>query len=240
MSELGGAVFIAGTDTGIGKTHAACALLHALRAAGYHVSGMKPVASGCHATPDGLRNEDALALQAASSRSVAYPLINPVALRAPLSPHLAAAHDGTNISLAPMRAAFESLLGGHQWVVVEGVGGWLVPLAPGLFAADIAKQWQLPVILVVGLRLGCLNHALLTARAIEADSCRLLGWIGNCIDPDMAARDENLATLGELLPAPCLGVLPHGTASPQAASVLHKAVAALNGAQAIRPVSPGL
>jgi dethiobiotin synthetase len=240
LSELGGAVFIAGTDTGIGKTHAACALLHALRAAGHRACGMKPVASGCHATPDGLRNEDALALQAASSQGVPYPLINPVALRAPLSPHLAAARDGVQISLAPMQAAFESVRAGHQRVVVEGVGGWLVPLAPGLFAADIAKQWQLPVILVVGLRLGCLNHALLTVRAIEADGCRLLGWIGNCIDPDMAALEENLATLGELLPAPCLGVLPHAVAPPQAASALHQAMAALNGAQVIRPASRGL
>jgi dethiobiotin synthetase len=221
-------VFIAGTDTGIGKTHAACTLLHALHAAGHSACGMKPVASGCIETPDGLRNDDALALQAASSTVAAYALINPIALRAPLSPHLAAAHDGVDISLAPLRVAFDQLAGTYQKVVVEGVGGWLVPLAPGLLAADIAKQWRLPVILVVGLRLGCLNHALLSARMIEADGCRLLGWIGNRIDPAMDAPDENLATLRELLPAPCLGVLPHGMAPVQAASRLAAAVAALD------------
>jgi len=223
------AVFIAGTDTGIGKTHAACTLLHALRAAGHRACGMKPVASGCAETLDGLRNDDALALQAASSgANLPYALINPVALRDPLSPHLAAVHDGVEISLAPLRAAFDQLIGNHQKVVVEGVGGWLVPLAPGLLAADIAKQWQLPVFLVIGLRLGCLNHALLSARMIEADGCRLLGWIGNCIDPAMSALDENLATLRELLPAPCLGVLSHGMAPAQAASRLAAAVTALD------------
>lgn len=222
------AVFIAGTDTGIGKTHAACTLLHALRAAGRSACGMKPVASGCAETPDGLRNDDALALQAASSAPPPYAWINPVALRDPLSPHLAAVHDGVRISLAPMRTAFDQLRGSHSYVVVEGVGGWLVPLAPGLFAADIARQWQLPVILVVGLRLGCLNHALLSARAIAADGCQLLGWIGNLVDPAMDAQDENLATLRELLPAPCLGVLPHGMTPAQAAGRLAAAVAALD------------
>lgn len=221
------AVFIAGTDTGIGKTHAACTLLYALRAAGHQACGMKPVASGCAVTADGLRNDDALALQAASSTTPPYAVVNPVALRDPLSPHLAAAHDGMQISLAPMRVAFDQLLGSYQRVVVEGVGGWLVPLAPQLFAADIARQWQLPVILVVGLRLGCLNHALLSARAITADGCHLLGWIGNCIDPAMDALEENLATLRELLPAPCLGVLPYGVAPVQAASELAAAVSAL-------------
>ncbi|GAB2553578.1 dethiobiotin synthase [Rhodanobacter koreensis] len=221
-------VFIAGTDTGIGKTHTACTLLHALRAAGYTACGMKPVASGCAETPEGLRNEDALALQAASSHALPYALINPVALRDPLSPHLAAAHEGVEIALAPLQHAFGQLVDSHQRVVVEGVGGWLVPLAPGLFASDIARQWRLPVILVVGLRLGCLNHALLSARAIEADGCRLLGWIGNAIDPAMAATEENLTTLRELLPAPCLGVLPHGVAPVVAAAQLHAAVAVLD------------
>jgi dethiobiotin synthetase len=228
LSDINRSVFIAGTDTGIGKTHAACTLLYALRAAGHTACGMKPVASGCVETPEGLRNDDALALQAAGSNVLPYALINPVALRDPLSPHLAAAHEGVEISLLPLRRAFEQLAASHQRVVVEGVGGWLVPLAPRLFAADIPKQWQLPVILVVGLRLGCLNHALLSARAIEADGCRLLGWIGNHIDPDMAALEENLATLRELLPAPCLGVLPHGVAPVAAAAHLHAAVAVLD------------
>ena len=221
------AVFITGTDTGIGKTHVACTLLHALRTAGYSACGMKPVASGCLQTAAGLRNDDALALQAAGSASLPYEWINPVALRDPLSPHLAAAHDGATIALAPLRVAFDRLAASHQRVVVEGVGGWMVPLAPGLLASAFALQWQLPVLLVVGLRLGCLNHALLSARAIQADGARLLGWIGNMIDPQMAAQEENLASLRELLPAPCLGVLPHGMAPALAADCLHAAVAAL-------------
>lgn len=213
--------FIAGTDTGIGKTHAACTLLHALRATGLRVTGMKPAASGCIETPQGLQNEDALALRTASSTPLPpYALSNPVALRDALSPHLAAAHEGATIALPPLRAAFDALCAEHDAVVVEGVGGWRVPLAPGLFASDIPKQWDLPVILVVGMRLGCLNHALLSAEAIRADGCRLVGWIANRVDPAMEAVEENLATLRELLPAPCLGVLPHGVAPAQAAAGL--------------------
>lgn len=221
--------FIAGTDTGVGKTHASCALLHAFRQAGRRACGMKPVASGCQETADGLRNDDALALLAASSAPLpAYETINPMAFREPLSPHLAALHEGRRIALDPLRQAFDGLTGSYDTVVVEGVGGWLVPLAPGLFASDIAKAWRLPVILVVGLRLGCLNHALLSARAIAADGCRLAGWIGNRIDPGMDAVDENITTLQELLPAPCLGVLPYGVSPEQASPVLGEAVALLS------------
>lgn len=213
-------VFIAGTDTGIGKTHAACALIHALRAQGLRVCGMKPVASGCRDTPDGLRNDDALALLAAGSAPLAYEAVNPLALREPLSPHLAARLEGVRIDPAPLRAAFERLRASHDRVVVEGVGGWMVPLAPGLLASALPRQWELPVVLVVGLRLGCLNHALLSARAILADGCTLAGWIGNRIDPAMAAVEDNLQTLRQLLPAPCLGVLPFGLAPEAAAARL--------------------
>lgn len=226
MSEP--AVFIAGTDTGIGKTHASCALLHALRQSGLRACGMKPVASGSEATPQGLRNDDALALQAASGLPMPpYERVNPLALSEPLSPHLAAAHAGVEISLAPLQAAYRQLREDYPRVVVEGVGGWLVPLADGLSAADIARQWHLPVILVVGLKLGCLNHAQLSVRAIQADGCRLLGWIGNRIDPQMAAAEENIATLEALLPVPCLGILPHGLAPEAAAGALTRAVQAL-------------
>lgn len=218
------ALFIAGTDTGIGKTHVACTVLHALRTTGRSVCGMKPVASGCIETPQGLRNDDALALLAASSApQPSYEQVNPVALRDALSPHLAAAHDGVTITLPPLHAAFDALCSRYDTVVVEGVGGWRVPLAlPGLFAADIAKTLSLPVVLVVGLRLGCLSHALLTAEAIEADGCRLVGWIGNRIDPQMAAIEENIDTLRTLLPAPCLGILPYGLAPEQASSLLDR------------------
>ncbi|HET7330466.1 dethiobiotin synthase [Dyella sp.] len=213
-------LFVSGTDTGIGKTHAACTLIHALRGAGHSACGMKPVASGCIDTAHGLRNEDALALQAASAPSPAYEDINPVALLAPLSPHLAAAHEGVTITLPPLHAAFQKLVACYDTVVVEGVGGWRVPLSPSLLASDIPKAWTLPVVLVVGLRLGCLNHALLSAEAIQADGCRLVGWIGNCIDPAMAAIEENIATLRALLPAPCLGILPHGVSPDRAWSRL--------------------
>lgn len=214
------ALFVAGTDTGIGKTHAACALIHALRAQGLRVCGMKPVASGCLETPDGLRNEDALALQAAGSAPLPYEAINPIALREPLSPHLAARLERRSIDPAALYAAFERLRATHERVVVEGVGGWMVPLAPGLLASALPRQWNLPVVLVVGVRLGCLNHALLSARAILADGCTFAGWIGNRIDPAMAAVEDNLATLRELLPAPCLGVLPFGLAPGAAAARL--------------------
>jgi dethiobiotin synthetase len=125
--------------------------------------------------------------------------------------------------MAPLRAAFDRLCAAHDAVVVEGVGGWMVPLAPGLLASAIPQQWSLPVVLVIGLRLGCLNHALLSARAIAADGCHLAGWIGNRIDPAMAAVADNLETLRDMLPAPCLGVLPHGLEPAQAAERLDMA-----------------
>jgi dethiobiotin synthetase len=220
---MSSALFIAGTDTGIGKTHAACAVIHALRTSGRSVCGMKPVASGCIDTAHGLRNEDALALLAASSTPApTYEIVNPIALREPLSPHLAAEHEDVTIALPPLRTAFDVLRERYDTVVVEGVGGWRVPLAPGLLASAIAGEWALPVVLVVGLRLGCLSHALLTAEAITADGCRLIGWIGNQIDPHMDAIEENIDTLRKLLPAPCLGILPHGVAPEQASHLLDR------------------
>jgi dethiobiotin synthetase len=220
-------VFVAGTDTGIGKTHTSVALIHALRAEYPRVCGMKPVASGCADTPHGRRNDDALALQAASDPVPTYDRINPVALSAPVSPHLAAAQEGISIAVAPLCAAFDALAADYDAIVVEGVGGWLAPLGEDLPASALAQAFGLPVILVVGLRLGCLNHAALSARAIVADGCRLLGWIGNRIDPDMAMVDANIATLDRLLPAPCLGVLGHGEAPIIAAARLQRAVAAI-------------
>jgi len=214
------AAFIAGTDTGIGKTHAACTLIHALRARGLRTCGMKPVASGCLETADGRRNEDALALQAAGSEPLPYAAINPVALREPLSPHLAARLEGVTIAMEPLNAAFDQLRATHQAVVVEGVGGWMVPLAPGLLASAIPRQWDLPVVLVVGLRLGCLSHARLSARAIAADGLRLAGWVGNTLQPDFADAADYRRLLADALPAPCLGWLPHGRDAQEQASCL--------------------
>ncbi|SEW12644.1 dethiobiotin synthase [Luteibacter sp. 329MFSha] len=219
-------LFVAGTDTGIGKTHGAQALIHALGQSGARVAGMKPVASGSARTPDGLRNEDALALQAASSPVPAYALVNPIALEEAVAPHLAALREGVAIGWPPLDDAFRRLGRDYDRVVVEGVGGWLVPLAEGMSAEDLPRRWDLPVVLVVGIRLGCISHARLTARAIEADGCRLVGWIANRVDRDMPLADENIATLRECLPAPCLGVLPHGLAPADAARLLNIAALA--------------
>ncbi len=220
-------VFITGTDTGIGKTFVSVALLHALRGAGLRAVGMKPVASGCVATAEGLRNDDALALQSASSGSPDYADVNPLAYAAAVSPHLAAAADGRRVELAPVQAAYARLAACADVVVVEGVGGWLAPLSDTLVAGDLARVLGLPVILVVGLRLGCLNHALLSARAIAADGCTLLGWIGNRIDPAMLEPERNLDTLRTRLPAPCLGVIAHDAATAAAARTLAPVLAAL-------------
>lgn len=201
-------VFVAGTDTGIGKTVAAASLLAALNTRGLRAVGMKPVASGCALRAGALRNDDADLLIEHSAGNPRYAQVNPYALPEPVAPHLAARAAGVEIRLEPIVAAYAALRAQTDIVVVEGVGGWAVPLSATLMQCDLVRALELPVILVVGLRLGCLNHALLGARAIEADGCRLRGWIGNRIEPAMARADENLATLRERLAAPCLGVLP--------------------------------
>ena len=202
-------LYVTGTDTGVGKTVASCALLHALRGRGLRAVGMKPVASGCERVEGAWRNADALALQAASDPAPAYDDLNPFALRHPLAPELAARDDGVEVTLPPLVDAHARLRAHADVVVVEGVGGWAAPLATDVSQADLVRALDLPVVLVVGLRLGCLNHAFLTARAIAADGIRLVGWIGNAIDPDMARREDNLRLLADGLPVPCWGVLPH-------------------------------
>jgi len=216
LLRMSGGIFITGTDTGVGKTLVSVTLLAALAGADRRAVGMKPVASGCLATAVGLRNDDAQLLIAHSTGAPAYADVNPYALPEPIAPHLAAAHAQLEIHLEPILAAFAALCGNGQYIVVEGVGGWAVPLSPTLMQADLVRALKLPVILVVGLRLGCLNHALLAARTIVGDGCELRGWIGNQIDADMVCVEENLATLRARLPVPCLGVLPHTrTADPR-------------------------
>ena len=202
-------IYVTGTDTGIGKTVASCALLHALRGQGLRAVGMKPVASGCHATPQGWRNEDAEALLAASDPAPAYAELNPYALPQPLAPEIAAREAGVTIEPARIADAHARLRAQADAVVAEGVGGWAAPLAAGYDQADLVRALRLPVVMVVGLRLGCQNHAHLTARAIRADGCELVGWIANGIDPGMARIDENFALLQAQIPAPCWGRLPH-------------------------------
>jgi dethiobiotin synthetase len=201
-------VFVTGTDTGCGKTEVSLALMAALQTRGLRVLGMKPVASGCNRTIAGLRNTDALRLQTQSSHPLSYDLINPYAFAPPIAPHIAAIEAGVLISLAAIEAAYRQLATASDLVVVEGVGGWRVPLAPALFVSDIPQRLELPVILVVGLKLGCLNHALLTADSVLASGNRLAGWIANQVEPDMPARDANLSSLTDLIAAPCLGVIP--------------------------------
>jgi dethiobiotin synthetase len=170
--------------------------------------GMKPVASGCENTPAGWQNEDALALQQASDPVPAYADINPYALPQPLAPELAAAEAGVTIGLPPIVAAHARLAAQADVVVVEGVGGWAAPLTSAIDQVALVRALQMPVVMVVGLRLGCINHARLTARAIEADGADLVGWIANDIDPAMARMDDNFAILKRVLPAPCFGRLP--------------------------------
>jgi dethiobiotin synthetase len=202
-------LFITGTDTGVGKTWASCVLLHALRRRGLRATGMKPVSSGCRDTLEGLRNADAEALIDASEPQPAYADCNPFAFAEPIAPHLAAAIRGTTIAPGPIHAAYERLAARADRVVVEGVGGWAVPFSDDWMQADLVDRLDLPVILVVGLRLGCINHALLSARAIALDGCQLIGWIANRIDPDMAFAAANTETLRQRIVAPLLGVLDH-------------------------------
>jgi len=214
------AYFITGTDTGVGKTRTSCALIHALRRAGHaRVVGMKPVAAGCDwvegedGHPGQWLNEDVVALRAASSLRVPSSFDNPYALPDPVSPHIAALRAGEQIDIAHIEASYHALSQHADAVVVEGAGGFIVPLcdAPGQWAtsAELAERLALPVIMVVGLRLGCLNHALLTQEAIVSRGLTLAGWVANVIDPAMPEQAANLATLQNHLQAPMLAHWPH-------------------------------
>ena len=223
------AFYVTGTDTGIGKTFASCALLHALRAQGLRAVGMKPVASGCERIDGEWKNEDASALQRAGEPGIAYADINPFALEHPLAPELAARDAGIEVALPPILDAYARLAAQADAVVVEGVGGWAAPLSASLMQADVVRALRLPVLLVVGLRLGCLNHALLSARAIAADGAQFVGWIGSHVDPAMERVEDNLAMLRERLPAPCWGVLPHAPGADPAAMAPHLRIPTLAG-----------
>ena len=209
--------FVVGTDTGIGKTHAACALLHALARRHPRVCGMKPIAAGGVRTADGFSNEDSIAHRAASTVRVPPELDNPILLPEPLSPHIAAAHAGTPISIDTVLQAVAQLRSRTDALVVEGAGGFLVPLSDTLTGADLAVALGLPLVLVVGMRLGCLNHALLTAEAIRARGLVLAGWIANRVDPGFLCPDENLDYLRTRLGAPLWADLPFSaTPDPRA------------------------
>jgi len=199
--------FVTGTDTGVGKTCVSLGLMRALQRQGHVVVGMKPVASGCSQTPWGLVNEDARQLQACASFSVLYQYVNPYALELAIAPHLAAQCDGVHIEIPLIKKACRQLTSEADRVVVEGIGGWLVPINEKQTMADVALALGLPVILVVAIRLGCLNQALLTAAAIRSSGLPLVGWIANRIDPACEQQDGNIMTLTQRLPAPLLADL---------------------------------
>ena len=217
--------FVTGTDTGVGKTLVTAALLRRLRESGIQVAGMKPIAAGSIAGPEGPANEDALLLQAESSTRQPYAVVNPWLFEPAIAPHIAADEAGLVIDTARIAAAHETLRAGADIVLAEGAGGFLVPLDARRNCAELPSLLGMDVILVVGLRLGCLNHTLLTVEAIAARGLALAGWVGNHIDPGFARFDANVATLEARIPAPCLGLVPH-----MARADVATAAAALSGA----------
>lgn len=229
---------VTGTDTGCGKTEVSLGLTLALRRRGFRVQAMKPVASGGEYGVQGLRQADALRLRAQASRVCDYDWVNPYVFEPAIAPHLAAARAGREIAFEPIRAAATRLAEGADWLVVEGVGGWRVPLGPDWEVADLARRLDLAVVLVVGLRLGCLNHSLLTVESIQASGSRLVGWVANAIDPEMEALEENLADLNARIPAPRLGLVPWMTDPdpPRLADCLEldPLIAALRGAEGLQ------
>lgn len=221
-------LFITGTDTGVGKTVVASGLVRLAASSGRRVVGLKPVASGAEGTADGLRNEDALALAAESSVPLPYALTNPFCFEPAIAPHIAAAEAGMAIPVPDLVAWYARATVQADLAIVEGAGGWRVPLHPEGFLSDLPEQLGLDVLLVVGLRLGCLNHARLTLEAIaRSGRCRLVGWIGNRIDPTFARLDENLATLTRLLGGPPLAVIPPLPAATAAAALEYLRLPAL-------------
>ncbi len=201
--------FVAGTDTDVGKTLISASLLKLATDKGLSTAAIKPVAAGCGQTHNGLRNSDALMLQKNMSANLDYEQLNPIALEEPIAPHIAAAKVGRYLKVQPLVDSCQSILDlDHQLTVIEGAGGWRVPLNPHETLADVVKALSIPVVLVVGLRLGCLSHALLTVEAIANDGLILAGWVANQLDETMPVVDENLATLAHRIDAPCLGHIP--------------------------------
>lgn len=203
--------FITGTDTDVGKTVASCALLQAAAQQGYRTAGYKPVASGSQMTPDGLRNSDALALQANSSEALRYSQVNPLTFLEATSPHIASDSEGREIDLSVLSQGLQQLEHAAEWVLIEGAGGWFTPLSPQATFADWVQREQFPVIMVVGIKLGCINHALLTALAIRQAGLKLAGWVANEVIPAGERQVEYMATLTQMISAPRLGVVPYLT-----------------------------
>ncbi|MDO6711630.1 dethiobiotin synthase [Aliiglaciecola sp. 2_MG-2023] len=214
-------IFIAGTDTDAGKTVIGSAILQLAAKRGLSTIGFKPVSAGCFETAEGLRNDDAVALQRVSTLQLPYEKINPIAFADPVAPHLAAQRMGVTLDLQQITSAYTDLLSANaDLLLTEGAGGWRLPLGEGAFLSDFAIQQKIPVVLVVGMKLGCLNHALLTYQAICADGLEVIGWVANQIDEQMLYLQDNIESLKQLIPAPCLGVVPKLKNTEQAAEYL--------------------
>jgi dethiobiotin synthetase len=202
------AFFVTGTDTHVGKTLVSAGLLIAAKNQGLTTAALKPVAAGCEKTSEGLRNDDALLLRSVITEKMHYDQINPCALEAAIAPHIAAQQEHRRLSVDRLLGFCRGALSLANVTVVEGAGGWRVPINAHETMADLVKELHLPVVLVVGVRLGCLNHALLTSEAIKRDGLELVGWVANCIDKNMPALEQNTDSLRTRLQAPCLGVIP--------------------------------
>ncbi len=201
--------FITGTDTDAGKTVVVCGLLARAQLDGKTTAAIKPIASGCDQTPDGLRNSDALALQSAMTHHLAYEQVNPVALEPAIAPHIALQELGRRVTADHLVGYCRGVMMQRaDFTIIEGAGGWRVPLSAREMYSAVPQQLNIPVILIVGMKLGCINHATLTAEAIVRDGLKLAGWVANCSVREMNRYEENLATLKALIPAPCLGEIP--------------------------------
>lgn len=212
-------IFITGTDTGVGKTHVATILLRLLNYEGYTTFAIKPIASGATLNSEGiLVNDDALNLQKNASLKRPYSIVNPIVFEEPIAPHLAAQKEGLKLSVkSVIQSVAETLQVEADFTLIEGVGGWSVPLNDHELVCDFVKTLQIPTVLVVGIKLGCLNHAILTAKSIIDSQVHLVGWVANCIEPDTLVKDEIIQTLNNWLRVPMLGIIPHGIDIPPCA-----------------------
>ncbi|MBL1277841.1 MAG: dethiobiotin synthase [Ectothiorhodospiraceae bacterium] len=211
--------FITGTDTDVGKTTVAVGLVAAFQEHGLSVAVMKPISAGCELTADGLRNDDALQLMQQANVALPYELVNPYAFEEAIAPHIAAAHNNAILHIGPLVEAYTNIAQQADIVIVEGAGGWHVPMNENKTMADLAVALNLPVINVVGLRLGCLSHALLTAESIATHGLNQAAWVGNTLSTDMVCESENITSLQNRLPGTCLGIVPYlfplGSEMPQ-------------------------
>ncbi|MDX1492406.1 MAG: dethiobiotin synthase [Pseudohongiellaceae bacterium] len=210
MAKPKTAFFVTGTDTEVGKTLISAAILQKAGARGLKTIGLKPLAAGCEETPEGLRNEDALTLQAHSSVELPYEVVNPVSLKLAIAPHIAAEQEGRALNLSRLEGLCRgALMQPYDLAIVEGAGGWRVPINQRHTLAHLAQSLGFKVILVVGLRLGCINHALLSAEAIRADGLEIAGWVVNQVQPEMAYSEANISSIEQRIMAPCIGKLPY-------------------------------